>query len=103
MGQVIEARIFNPETSDVLIDEIIVTSAPYNPTDQTGTHLQAIEFALKASGCTLKSAQRISGPALAGTGNNACWQYAYDCTLAVPDEIDRAALAVLFAQYKELE
>lgn len=102
MGQVIGVRVINPLTKEVLIDEVTLTSVPFNKTDHKPAHRQAIELALyEGSGGAgvLKDLHRVGDPI---AGANWSWLYKYEISLA-DDEYDREAWAFLFTQYKESE
>lgn len=105
---VIEVRLVNPSTAEVLTDQFTLTSPSnkWNATDHTAMHREAIELAMKAS-CglgaeALKTMQRVNGPEFAGSGAVTAYRYMYSCTLALPDDdVEREMLAVCFAQKEQ--
>ncbi|SRR6266571_9549327 len=93
MAQVIEVRFQNPETGEVLHDEIL--EAP--------EHKEAIQFALDNwSGRTGKIIEmcKWEGIEQGKFQLPASFRYVYYVALE-EEEYDRAMMAVLFAQYKE--
>ena len=93
MAQVIEVRFQNPETGEVLHDEIL----------QASEHRDAIQLALSNwSGRTgkIKEMCKWEGVDQGKFQLPSSYRYVYYVSLE-EEEYDRSMMAVLFAQYKE--
>jgi hypothetical protein len=108
MGQVIEVQLINPQTHEQLTKGFAQTSVPYQKSDHTPAHREAIELVLEPWGlghCTLGKIERIVDGERTpmGGGSGWCWRYAYLCILQDDELGERICLAVLFATYREVK
>lgn len=94
MASVIEVRLVNDDTKEVLYDGMT----------QASSHEEALRLAFKHFSVgvgVMKSFEMIKEPVFLSLGANSCWQTVYSCTLE-DDEYDREMLALVFSPYKEV-